>query len=90
MNWFAKVVKTELQRRNLKVIEMEHSAFNFVSENIHGKTAGVYCKAHSHVNIPTKKKLLNLANRLGLDSVYVASEAYSDLRSHMVKVVELK
>ena len=90
MNWFVRATKTELERRNLKVIEMEHSAFDFVSENIYGKTAGVYCKAHRHITAPEKNKLRNLAHRLGLDSVYVASEAYSDLRRHMVKVVELK
>jgi hypothetical protein len=90
MNWFTKATKTELERRNLKVIEKGHSAFQFVSENIHGKTAGVYCRPHGHLNAPEKNKLRNLAHRLSLDSVYIASEAYTDLKRHVVKVVELK
>ena len=90
MNWFTQAVKKELERRNLKVIEKGHSAFQFVSENVNGKTAGICCKPHRHITAPEKKKLFNLANRLGLDSVYVASEAYSDLKRHIVKVVELK
>ena len=90
MDWFARATKTELQRRNLKVIEMKRSAFNFCSENVNGKTAGIYCKSHGHINTPMKRKLLNLANRLGFDSVYVASESYSDLKRHMMKIVELK
>ena len=90
MNWFMRLTKTELQRRNLKVIEMKHSVFNFYSENAKGKTAGIYCKPHGHVNSPLKKKLVDLAGRLSLDSVYIASEAYSDSREHKVKVMELK
>ena len=90
MNWFAKVVKTELERRNWKVTEMGHSTFKFSSENVNGKIAGIYCKSHGHINTPMKRKLFNLAHRLGFDSVYVASEAYSDLKRHVVKIVEIK
>ena len=90
MNRFIKATKTELERRNLKVIEMEHSLFKFASENVHGKTAGIYCKPHTHVNIPMKKKLVDLAHRLGFDSVYIASETFSDLSRHMVKIAELE
>lgn len=90
MNWFSKAVKKELERRNLKVVEMEHSKFNFISESTHGKKGGIYCKPHCHINIPEKKKLLNLGHKLGLDSVYIASEAYSDTNAHVVKVIELK
>lgn len=90
MNWFSRAVKCELERRTLKVTRIEHSAFKFISENVNGKIAGIYCKPHGHINTPMKNKLRNLADRLSLDSVYVASEAYSDLRKHMVKIVELK
>lgn len=90
MNWFVRSVKIELERQNFKVTEAGPSDFAFISENKKGKRAGVYCKPHSHVNAPIKRKLLDLSRKLGLDAVYVASEKYSSSPEvHMVKVVEL-
>ena len=89
MNWFLRAVKAELERRNLKVTGIKYSKFMFITVNKKGKRWGIYCKPHGHVTGPLKKKLLYLGHQLGLDSVYVASEAYSEEATHKVKVIVL-
>ena len=88
-NWFTRVVKRELQRRHLKVTEVNHSDFAFITENTKGKRAGVFCKPHGHITTPERRKLHSLCHKMGLDAIYTASEAYSEGDMHKVKVIEL-
>ena len=89
MDWFARAVKQELERKRFKVAESGHYAFNFISTNPKGKKVAVKCQPHGHVYAPQKKELLNLGNQLGVSAVYVASESYSDTSAHVVKLTEL-
>ena len=89
MDWFARAVKLELERRGFKVAEAGHYAFNFITTNPKGKKAAVKCQPHGHVYVPQRKELLNLSHRLGVNTVYIASEAYSDASAHIVKLTKL-
>lgn len=90
MNWFLKAVKRELERRNFKVsVVKERSDIKFVTVNNKGKKGGIYCKAHGHIISPERRKLHSLCHKMGLDSVYIASEAYSEEATHKVKVIEV-
>lgn len=90
MDWFKKSVRRELEKRGFKVEEQISSLFAFISENKHGKRAGVYCKPHGHIYKQERLRLLSRCCRTGLDTVYIASEAYSDTTTHAVKLTELK
>ena len=89
MDWFAKAVKRELEKKGFKVVESGHYAFDFITTNPKGKQAGVKCQPHGHVYAPKKRELLNLGNKLGVSVVYVASESYSDTSAHVVKLTAL-
>lgn len=90
MDWFARAVKQELGRKGFKVAEAGHFAFDFISTNPKGKQVGIKCQPHGHVYAPQKKELLNIGKKLGINTVYIASEAYSDTSAHRVKLTKLK
>ena len=85
MEWFAKSVKLELERRGFTVFKSENYAFDFIAINPKGKKMGVKCQAHGHLNKPERKKLLSLGILM-----YVASEKYvTDSRMHKIKIEEV-
>lgn len=91
MDWFAKAVKRELERKGFRVDEAGYFAFDFLITNPKGKKAAVKCQAHGHIYAPQKKELLNISRRLGLYLVYIASEKYvTDSGVHDVKIELIK
>ena len=86
MDWFAKTVKKELERRGFKVTESENYTFEFIATDPKGREIGVKCKPHGHVYAPMRRELLSF----GLP-VYVASEKYvTDSNTHHIKIEEVK
>ena len=90
MDWFAQTVKRNLEKRGFQVTKSDNYTFDFIATNRKGKKVAVKCQAHGHVYTPQKKELHSLSHRLGLDSVYVASEKYvTDPWVHEVKLTKL-
>lgn len=89
MDRFIKAVKRNLERRGFRVTESDNYAFDFISTTPKGEKVAVKCKPHGHVYAPQKRELLNIGIGLGLHSIYIASEAYSDSSMHVVKLTKL-
>lgn len=86
MDWFARAVKRELEKRGFKVTESDNFAFNFIATNQKGEKIGVKCQPHGHVYAPQKKELLSFGIPM-----YVASAKYvTDPKIHDIKIEKVK